>query len=118
MTSDNIEAANPDVQDELAAETRLENGDRLSKLWALFPTADQLRSMEAGVSLVTSDRHEVTDRNQPSSLDVPRALLNPLQLLPRPLSINEVKGQRHADGPARTTRADSAPKARHPGKAS
>jgi hypothetical protein len=106
MTSNNIEVASPDALAELAVKTGIENDDPLSKLWALFPSADQLRSVEAGVALVTSDRPEGRDSNQPASFDVPRSLLNPLQSLPRPLSVDEVKVRRHADGAARATQAD------------
>jgi hypothetical protein len=103
MTSNNIEVASPGALAEQAVKPGAENADPLSHLFALFPSADQLRGVEAGAALITSDRSDAG--NLPASLDIPRALLNPLESLPPPLSVDDMKKLLHAATATRTTQA-------------
>jgi hypothetical protein len=103
MTSSNTEVPSPDALAEPAVEPGAENTDPLSHLFALSPSADQLRGVEAGAALITSDRSEAG--NLPASLDIPRALLNPLESLPHPLSLDDMKKLLPAATAARTTQA-------------
>ena len=57
----------------------------------LIPSAEQLRRAVAGAAMDMSAQSEGDPRDRPGSLDVPRALLNPLESLPRPLTLDEVK---------------------------
>jgi hypothetical protein len=70
-------------------------------LWALLPSAEQLRLMVAGPAKDTSAQSSGRDRG--ASLGIPPALLNPLESLPRPLSLDEVKQSLQAAGAARET---------------
>jgi hypothetical protein len=103
MTSNKDEVPSPNALPELSVKTGIENADLSSNLLALFPSADQLRNVEAGVAVVASDR---PDFNETAALDVPRSLLNPLASLPRPLSIDDVKVRRSVEGAARAKQAD------------
>ena len=94
MTSNHIDVPSTDALAEPAVEPSAENANPLSHLFALFPSADQLRGMEAGAALVTSDRPDAG--NLSASLDIPRALLNPLESLPHPMSVDDMKKLLHA----------------------
>ena len=81
--------------------TRATRADSQAPLWALLPSAEQLRLMVAGPAKDTSAQSSDGDRG--ASLGIPRALLNPLESLPRPLSLDEVKERVSATDAARMT---------------
>lgn len=81
--------------------THATRADPHAPLWALLPSAEQLRLMVAGPAEDTSAQS--SGGNRGASLGIPRALLNPLESLPRPLSLDEVKATLRATGAARKT---------------
>lgn len=70
-------------------------------MWALLPSAAELRQMVARPAHETSFRS--SDANLAITLDIPPALLNPLESLPRPIALDEVKEPRRATVAARKT---------------
>ena len=81
--------------------TRATRADSQAPLWALLPSAEQLRLMVAGPAKDTIAQSSGGDRG--ASLGIPRALLNPLESLPRPLSLDEVREPLRAIHAARKT---------------
>jgi hypothetical protein len=97
MTSSRKKVTQADAAVKNATKTvarRAKRADSAAPLWALLPSAEQLKRIVAEPA-----------KDRAAALDVPRALLNPLESLPRPLSLDEVKGRLHATGPARRTKA-------------
>jgi hypothetical protein len=80
--------------------TRAKRADPPAPLWVLLPSAEQLQQI---VARPTSAQSSGGDRA--ASLDIPPALLNPLESLPRPLSLDEVKERLRATGPTRSKQA-------------
>ena len=96
MSSTKTEATTSDALAGAALESGAESTDPLNHLFALLPSADQLRRVAAGAALSTSDHSKFATGDTSESLEIPRSLLNPLETLPRPLSIEEMKKQVHA----------------------
>jgi hypothetical protein len=71
-------------------------------LWALLPSAKQLKQIVAGAA-VSGVQSGTTGGKRAASLDFPRALLNSLETLPRPLSLDDVKERLRATGATRMT---------------
>jgi hypothetical protein len=67
--------------------TRAKKSDLPASLCALLPSAEQLKQMAAAKDTSAQS----SGGNNAASLDIPPALLNPLESLPRPLSLDEVK---------------------------
>lgn len=78
---------------------------RADAQWALFPSADQLRQVASAVSMDASTQDVGRTADRLTSLDVPCALLNPLDSLPIPLSLDEIKVGIHAAADTRVARA-------------
>jgi len=80
---------------------RPQRADTEDPTLALLPSAVELRQMVARPAQDTSFRS--SDANLGAALDIPPALLNPLALLPRPISLHEVKEPPRANVAARKT---------------
>ena len=80
---------------------RAARADPQVPLWALLPSAEQLRLMAAGPAEETSAVS--SSRDLGASFGIPRALLNPLESLPRPLSLDEVREPLSVTGAASKT---------------
>lgn len=74
--------------------TRAKKSELPAPLWALLPSAEQLRQMATAKN--TSARS--LGGNCAASLDISPALLNPLESLPCPLSLDDVKNLVRASG--------------------
>lgn len=105
MISDRMEPTIPDAPGEPARTPGAAHADTLTHLLGLLPSPDHLRSLAAGGGLPMSDRPEARAGDVAASLGVPRALLNPLESLPQPLSIGDFKRQVHAVPAPHTTPA-------------
>lgn len=106
MTSSRKKVTQADVPVKNKTKTvaaRATRADPQAPLWALLPSAGLLRLMVAGPAKDT--RAHSSGGARGASLGIPRALLNPLESLPRPLSLDEVKERLRAAGPARRKQA-------------
>jgi len=102
MMSGRKEVTNPDApvkNKTKTVATRAKRSDLPAPLWALLPSAEQLRQMVA----VKDTSAQSSGGNRAASLDIPPALLNPLESLPRPLSLDDVKERLRATGAAHKT---------------
>ena len=73
------------------ADPRVESSDPSAPLWALLPSASQLRVHVSGTAMYTRAPPDDMAENCAVALDIPRALLRPLESLPRPVSLADVK---------------------------
>ena len=76
--------------------------DLSASLLALLPTAEQLKSIGAGAALGTGAQLDSATSNRFASVEIPRALLNPLESLPPTLSRDDVRPLRDAATSTRT----------------
>jgi hypothetical protein len=93
VTRNKVEVTNPDALADQAGKQSAENAHMPTFSLALFPSADQLGKLEASGVLTASDHAKSGAGDLAGSFDVPPDLLNPLQSLPLPLSIDDVKKQ-------------------------
>ena len=105
MTRNNGKATNPDALAKSARRPSVKHAAPPTHPLALLPSPDQLQNLAAGGALTSSDRPEVGAGDLAASVGVPRALLNPLESLPRLLSIDDVKKQVHAINATNKTQA-------------
>ena len=91
MKSSRKNATNPEapVKKTRKTVTARARADVEAPMWALLPSAAELRQMVARPTQDTSSRS--SDANLASALDIPPALLNPLASVPRPIALDEVK---------------------------
>jgi hypothetical protein len=106
MTRNKVKVTSPDALAEQAGKRSAENADTPNFSLALFPSADQLVKLAASGTLTASDHANSGAGDLAASLDVPPDLLNPLQSLPLPLSIDDVKKQVQALPTTYTPKAD------------
>jgi hypothetical protein len=89
MKSNRKNVTNPETPVRRSRKTARARADVEAPIWALLPSAAEVRRTVVRPAHETSFRS--SDKALAGALDIPPALLNPLASLPRPIALDEVQ---------------------------